>query len=192
VAAVDVHLSDLPHEAVRHPEVVAAFAIGCLLLGGIGWWLAGKRGWSQLPAALAGCGLALALAVTLVRPLGEYPPGGFGPLGVLHQCVVGPLSLARTYEKLNVAMLMPYAFFGTLAVRRPVVVAASTLLISGAVEYLQGATGIGTCQARDLAHNTLGGVLGALLGAGVLLVLERRGAAGAVTAGRAADRESSR
>lgn len=170
--------------------MILAFAVGCLLLGGTGWWLAGRRGWPRWPAALAGCGLALALAVTLVRPLGEYPAGGFGPVGALRECVVGPLSLTRTYEKLNVAMLMPYAFFATVATRRPAVVAASTVLVSGLVEYLQAATGIGTCQARDVAHNTMGGVLGALLGVGALVLLDRRG--GVVTAGRGADSESSR
>lgn len=168
--------------------MIVGFAIGCLVFGVVGWRWAGRRGWAQLPAALAGCGLALALAVTLVRPLGHYPAGGLSPPAVLRQCVVGPLSLARTYEKLNVAMLMPYAFFATLATRRPVPVAVSALLISASVEYLQGATGIGTCQARDVAHNTLGGVLAVLLALGALAL--SRG--GAVTAGRGAGAGSSR
>ncbi|MGH3907391.1 MAG: VanZ family protein [Pseudonocardiaceae bacterium] len=52
-------------------------------------------------------------------------------------------------------------------------VAASCLLISGFAEYVQGATGGGTCQARDLVHNTAGGVLGALLAVALLELLER-------------------
>ena len=114
-------------------------------------------------AVLAACGLALVLAVTLVRPVGHFPAGGLNPLAVVRECGVGGLSLHRTYEKLNVAMLMPFAFFATLATRRPVLVAAVSLLVSGCVEFLQGATGAGTCQVRDLVHNTAGAVLGVLL-----------------------------
>lgn len=153
------------------------FAAGCVLLGLAAWWLAARRCWAQVPAALAGCGLALALAVTVVRPTGLFPAGGLSLLDTARECVVGDLSLTRTYEKLNVAMLVPFAFFGTLATRRPAAIAASCLLISGSAEFVQGATGGGTCQARDLVHNTAGGVLGALLAVallGLLGLLERR------------------
>jgi hypothetical protein len=192
---VDVELSDLPYLAVSHPAVPAVFGVACLLLGGAAWWLAPQRGWAQVPAALAGCGLALALAVTVIRPMGKFPAGGLDPLTTLQECTLGALSLVRTYEKLNVAMLVPYTFFGTLATRRPAVVAASGLLISGLLEFVQGSTGGGTCQVRDLVHNTAGGLLGALLA--VLLLrrlnrldrLDRQRAA--LTAGRGAGSESS-
>ena len=167
-------LLDLLVKAVRHPEVPLAFAGGCVLLGGSGWALAGRRGWAQLPAALAGCGLALALAVTVVRPAGHFPAGGLNLLTTVRECVVGDLSLTRTYEKLNVAMLMPFAFFATLAARRPAVVAVCCVLLSGFVELVQGATGGGTCQVRDVVHNTAGGVLGALLAVLLRGVLTRR------------------
>jgi hypothetical protein len=167
----DLDLHAILYLIAHHPEVPAAFAAGSLLLGGAAWWLAPRWGWAQLPAALAGCGLALALAVTVVRPIGLFPASGLNPLAVLRECTVGSLSLARTYEKLNLAMLMPFAFFGTMATRRPVIIAMSCLLISGAVEYVQGATGGGTCQARDLVHNTAGGTLGVLLAAVALLLL---------------------
>lgn len=167
---MDVELSDLPYLAAAHPEVPAFFGAGCLLLGGAAWWLALRRGRAPALAALAGCALALALAVTVVRPPGRFPAGGLYPLDTLRECVIGSLSLARTYEKLNVAMLVPFGFFGTLATRRPAVITASCLLISGSLEFVQGATGGGTCQARDLVHNTAGGVLGVLL-ALVLMVL---------------------
>ena len=170
----DLDLPAILYLTAHHPEVSAAFAAGSLLLGGAAWWLAPRWGWAQLPAALAGCGLALALAVTVVRPIGQFSMGGFNPLVIMRECVVGSLSLARTYEKLNVAMLIPFAFFGTLATRRPVIIATACLLISGAVEFVQGATGGGTCQARDLVHNTAGGVLGVLLAAVALLLLARR------------------
>lgn len=187
---MDVGLFDLLVKAVRHPEVPLAFAAGCGLLGASGWALAARQGWAQVPAALAGCGLALALAVTVVRPAGLFPAGGLHLLSTARECVIGDLSLARTYEKLNVAMLMPFAFFATLATRRPVVGAACCVLLSGFVEFVQGATGGGTCQVRDVVHNTAGGVLGALLAA-VLLWSQRlparrhRGAdrSGSVSAG---------
>lgn len=179
---MDVGLFDLLVKAVRHPEVPLAFAAGSALLGSSGWALAGRRGWGRRSAALAGCGLALALAVTVVRPAGLFPAGGLSPLATVRECVVGDLSLARTYEKLNVAMLMPFAFFATLALRRPVLVVGCCVLLSGAVEFVQGATGGGTCQARDVVHNTAGGVLGALLAVGLLgsrgLLAHRRRAAG--------------
>lgn len=170
----DLDLHDILYRVAHHPEVPAAFAAGSLLLGGTAWWLAPRRGWVPLWAVLAGCGLALALASTMVRPLGFLPAAGLNPLVVMRECVVGSLSLARNYEKLNVAMLMPFAFFGTLAARRPVIIAWSCLLISGSVEFAQGATGIGSCQARDVAHNSVGGVLGVVLAAVALRLLNRR------------------
>jgi hypothetical protein len=170
----DLDLHTILYLIAHHPEVPAAFAAGSLLLGGVAWWLASRWGWAKLPAALAGCGLSLALAVTVVRPIGLFPPGGLNPLAILRECTVGSLSLARTYEKLNLAMLMPFAFFGTMATGRPVVIVMSCLLISGAVEFVQGTTGGGTCQAGDLVHNTAGGVLGVLLAAVVLLLMAWR------------------
>jgi VanZ like family len=169
----DLDLHALLYLSAHHPEVLVAFAVGSLLLGGVAWWLAPRWGWAQLPAALAGCGLALALAVTVVRPIGAFSPASLNPLVIVRECTIGSLSLARTYEKLNVAMLMPFAFFGTLATRRPAIIAGSCLLISGSVEFVQGATGGGTCQARDLLHNTVGGVLGMLLATVVLLLFAR-------------------
>jgi hypothetical protein len=180
----DLNLSGLFFLAMRHPEVPVAFLAGSLLLGRAASGLALRRGWAQPPAVLAGCGLALALAVTLVRPLGVFPAGGLDPLVTLRECAVGSLSLARTYEQLNVAMLMPFAFFGTLATRRPAHIVAACLLVSGSVEFLQGTTGGGTCQARDLVHNTLGALLAVLLAVLTQELLARR--SDRVSAGRGA------
>ncbi len=127
-----------------------------------------------MPAVLAGCGLALALAVTLARPPGRFPAGGVNPLTTLQQCMVGSLSLAHPYEQLNVAMLVPFAVLGTLATRRPLIIAASCVFVSAFVEFVQGATGGGHCQVRDLVHNTAGGVLGVLLAVVVLRLVARR------------------
>ena len=169
----DLDLHSIFYLTAQHPEIPAAFAAASLLLSGAAWWLAPRWGWAQVPAALAGCGLALALAVTLVRPVGLLSPSDLNPLIVLRECGIGSLSLARTYEKLNVAMLAPFAFFATLATRRPAIIAAVSVLISGLVEFVQGATGAGTCQARDLVHNTIGSVLGVGLAAVLLRLLVR-------------------
>lgn len=176
----DLDLHAIFYLTAHYPEVPAAFTAGTLMLSGAAWWLAPRWGWARLPAVLAGCGLALALAVTVVRPIGIFSAGGLNPLVILRECVVGNLSLGRTYEKLNVAMLMPFAYFGTLATRRPAIIAVSCLLISGSVEFAQGATGGGTCQAVDVVHNSAGGVLGVLLAVVTLRLLERR--SGGVTA----------
>ena len=169
----DLDLHSIFYLTAQHPEIPAAFAAASLLLSGAAWWLAPRWGWAPVPAALAGCGLALALAVTLVRPLGLFSPSDLNPLIILRECGVGSLSLARTYEKLNVAMLAPFAFFATLATRRPAIIAAVCLLISGLVEFMQGATGGGACQGRDVVHNTVGSVFGVGLAAVVLKLWAR-------------------
>ncbi len=170
----DLNPHNLLNILLHHLEVPAAFIPGSVLLGGLAWWLAPRRGWAQRPAVLAGCALALALALTVVRPFGHFEAGGLNPLTTLRECSVGSLSLAHLYEQLNVAMLVPFAFFGTLATRRPLLAVASSALVSGFAEFVQGATGGGECQLRDLVHNTAGGVLGALLAVVVLQLRARR------------------
>jgi VanZ like family len=170
----DLNPHNLLNILLHHLEVPAAFIPGALLLGGAAWWLASRRGWARAPAVLAGCGLALALAVTVVRPIGHFAAGGLNPLATLRLCTVGSLSLTHLYEQLNVVMLMPFAVCGTLATRRPALIVSSCVLVSGFAEFVQGATGGGQCQVRDVVHNTTGGVLGVLLAVLVLRVRVRR------------------
>ncbi len=170
---VDLNPHNLLNIFLHHLEVPAAFIPGSLILGGAAWWLAPRRGWDRAPAVLAGCGLALALALTVVRPLGHFPAGGLNPLTTLRLCTAGSLSLIHLYEQLNVALFVPFAIFGTLATRRPALVAISCALVSVFVEFVQASTGGGECQARDIAHNALGGVLGALLAMAVLRLRAR-------------------
>jgi hypothetical protein len=172
----DFNPHNLLNILLHHLEVPAAFVPGSLLLGGLAWWLAPRRGWAQVPAVFAGCALALALALTVVRPIGHFPAGGLNPLTTLRQCTVGSLSLAHVYEQLNVAMLVPFAILGTLATRRPLLIVTSCVLVSGFAEFVQGATGGGECQVRDLVHNTVGGVLGVLFAMVVLRLGGRRSA----------------
>ncbi len=169
LAGVDLDFVGL---AIDHPQVPLAFILGCLLLGALADGVAVRRGWPRLPAVLAACGLALTLAVTLVRTGADYEAAGWGPIGVARVCAVGSFSLSNTYERLNVAMLVPFALFGTLAVRRPAALVVASVLLSGTVEYVQGATGGGTCQLRDMVHNTGGAVLAVALGWGWLRVRE--------------------
>ncbi|MGH3671081.1 MAG: VanZ family protein [Pseudonocardiaceae bacterium] len=186
----DLNPHNLLNILLHHLEVPAAFIPGSLLLGWAAWWLAPRRGWARGPAVLAGCALALVVALTMVRPLGQFPAGGLSPLATLRLCTVGSLSLAHLYEQLNVAMLVPFAFFGTLATRRPLPIVASSALVSAVAEYVQGATGGGQCQVRDLVHNTAGGVIGALV-AVVMLQLGARRSRG-ITVGAGAGSGSSR
>jgi hypothetical protein len=170
----DLNPHNLLNILLHHLEVPAAFIPGAIVLGGLAWWLAPRRGWAQVPATLAGCALALVLALTVVRPFGHFSVGGLNPLTTLRECSVGNLSLTHLYEQLNVVMLVPFALFGTLATRRPLLIVTSSALVSGFAEFVQGATGGGECQVRDLVHNTVGGVLGALLAVGILRLCSRR------------------
>jgi hypothetical protein len=172
----DLNPHNLLNIFLHHLEVPAAFIPGALLLGSAAWWLALRRDWARVPAVLAACGLALALALTVARPFGHFAAGGVNPVATLRLCTVGSLSLAHLYEQLNVVMLMPFAIFGTLATRRPVLIATSCLLVSAFVEFVQGATGGGQCQARDVVHNTLGGVLAVLVVMAVRWLAARRSA----------------
>lgn len=172
----DLNPHNLLNIFLHHLEVPVAFIPGALLLGGAAWWLAARRDWARVPAVLAACSLAMALALTVARPFGHFAAGGINPVATLRLCTAGSLSLAHLYEQLNVVMLMPFAIFGTLATRRPMLIAMSCLLVSAFAEYVQAATGGGQCQARDVVHNTLGGVLAVLVVMAVRWLAMRRSA----------------
>jgi len=86
---VDLNYHNLINIFLHHLEVPASFIPGSLLLGGAAWWWAPRQGWDRKFAVLAGCALALALALTVVRPFGQFPAGGLSPLATLHVCTVG-------------------------------------------------------------------------------------------------------
>jgi hypothetical protein len=172
----DFNPHNLLNILLHHLEVPAAFLPGAVLLGGAAAWLAPRRGWARVPAVLAAGSLALAVALTVARPFGQFAAGGVNPLATLRLCTAGSLSLAHLYEQLNVVMLVPFAIFGTLATHRPVRIATSCMLVSAFAEYVQGATGGGQCQLRDVVHNTLGGVLGVLVAMAARWLAARRSA----------------
>jgi hypothetical protein len=172
----DLHPYNLLNVLLHHLEVPAAFIPGALILGGMAWWLAPRWGCARMPAVLAAVSLALAFALTVARPFGQFAVGGLNPVATLRLCTVGSLSLAQLYEQLNVVMLVPFAIFGTLATRRPVLMASTCQLVSVFVELVQAASGGGQCQVRDVVHNALGGALGVLVALVVLWLRTRRSA----------------
>ncbi|WP_031468599.1 VanZ family protein [Sciscionella sediminilitoris] len=149
-------------EMLSKPGVFAATVLGSLVIGVLAWFLAGRLGWSRIAAALSACGLALALAVTLARPgVFSTPDTSGNPFA---SCVDSQFSLSSTENKLNFAMLMPFAFFGTIAARRPIVLMLCCAVLSGGIELFQAASGIGVCESNDFYTNTIGGILAACAG----------------------------
>lgn len=175
---------DLSRETLALLAVPVAFGLGCLVLGGAAWVLAALTGRPRAAAAVAGCAVALALAVTLARPH-YFPPAGWHPRQVWDAVVLGDPSLAQRRQRLNVLMLVPFGYAATLAVGRPLLVTAGAGALSLAIEYVQAATGRGTFETADLLHNTGGALAAALVAWGVLRV-RRRSPRGAVSRGRAA------
>lgn len=72
----------------------------------------------------------------------------------------------------NVALFVPVAVFALLLLRRPLPVVAAGSLLSAGIEGVQAlATGLGrSCTTNDWAMNTLGAVLGVVVGVAVLRV----------------------
>ncbi|HEX6344106.1 VanZ family protein [Umezawaea sp.] len=146
----DAHFAEI---ILKQPLVVLALVLGCATAGAAALVLAGWRGWRRVPAVLAGCGLAVALAVTLARPeLALYSL--FDPIHF--PCVLNDFSLADSMARLNFLMLAPFAFFGTLATRRPVPVLVASAAVSGFAELFQTVTSVGSCEAQDFYNNVVG------------------------------------
>ncbi|MCS7478860.1 VanZ family protein [Umezawaea endophytica] len=175
----DAYLAEV---ILNQPLVVLALVLGCSTAGLVALAVAKWRGWRKLPAVLAGCGLAMALAVTLARPeLVRYSL--FDP--IYFPCVLNDFSLADSLARLNFLMLTPFAFFGTLATRRPVPVLLASAAVSGFVELFQTVTSVGSCEAQDFYNNVVGAACAVALAWLVNRVLLDRGPA------PVAERESS-
>ncbi len=158
---------DLTKTIMGQPGVLAAFLLCSVLLGGVVWLLAGALGWRRVPAAVAAAGLALAVAVTLVRSGGHLPDPNTNPVAL---CLRDPFSLHGGLEVLNFLMLMPFAFFGTLATRHPIAMMVAAAVVSGGIELAQAWTGLGICQKQDFLNNTIGAVIAAGIAWAVLSV----------------------
>lgn len=161
---------DLTETILRQPGVLAAFVLLCGLFC-VGTWLVARAlGWHRLFATLAAAGLALAIAVTLVRPGGHLPDPNADPIAL---CLHDQFSLHGGLPVLNVLMLMPFAFFGTLATRRPIVLMVLSAVLSAGIELTQAWTGLGVCQKQDFLNNTFGAIAAAAA-AWLLLALAGR------------------
>lgn len=161
---------DLTRSIMGQPRVLAAFVLFSALFGIGVWLLAQVLGWRRLPATLAAVGLALAVAVTLARSGGHLPEPGTNPVAL---CIRDRFSLHGGLQVLNFVMLMPFAFFATLATRRPVSMMVLSAVISGGIEITQAWTGLGVCQKQDFLNNTVGAVVAVGLAWAVVVVARR-------------------
>jgi hypothetical protein len=161
---------NLTKTILNQPGVLAAFVLLCALFG-VGTWLVARAlGWHRLFATLAAAGLSLAVAVTLVRPGGHLPDPGTNPVAM---CIRDHFSLHGGLQVLNFMMLMPFAFFGTLATRRPITLAVVSTALSAGIEITQAWTGVGVCQKQDFLNNSVGAALAALMAWLLLVFLGR-------------------
>lgn len=149
--------ADLAERILNQPLVAAAMVAGCVVIGFAALALARWRHWPRVPAVLAGFGLALALAVTLGRS-GMLDPD-IATMDPLRRCVENDFALASTKQRLNFYMLMPFAFFATLTVRRPLLVMISCAVLSAAIELTQALIAVGVCDSQDFYNNTVGGLI---------------------------------
>lgn len=159
---------NLTRTILNQPGVLAAFVLLCGLFGVGTWLVARSLGWHRIYALLAAGGLALAIAVTLVRPGGHVPAPG-----TVAMCLSDHFSFHGGLQVLNILMLTPFAFFGTLATRRPITMMVVSGLLSAGIELTQAWTGLGVCQKQDFLNNTFGAVVAAAA-AWLLLVAIRR------------------
>ncbi|MDQ1644520.1 MAG: hypothetical protein QOJ50_704 [Cryptosporangiaceae bacterium] len=169
-------------QMILDPRMLAVLVPVAIVVAGAGgvlaWWLR----WRILPSVLSGAGLALALAVTL----GAREPGSRGSAGQLSCLNDGFVSLGivgsgsgqflDTYLVLNLLLLVPFAFFGTVATRRPIAVLAASVAVTAGIEGFQSISGLGVCETQDFANNAFGALLAVVAGAlvnGILAGLRR-------------------
>ncbi|MGW1746458.1 VanZ family protein [Streptomyces sp. NPDC002092] len=120
------------------------------------------------------CAISVAgiFAVTLL-------PTDGGPVGQGAICDLSspfPQMFQSSSALLNVALFIPAPFFAVLVFRRPLTVAAVTVISSGVIELVQAEGAMGrSCSATDLAANATGALLGVV---GAAAWLQFRGQAG--------------
>jgi hypothetical protein len=156
------------------PMVMAALIAGGLVAGVCAVVVARRRRWRMLPAILASLGLTLIVAMTMVRPpLPRYQAlgaeAGSAPFCVVH----GFAPYADSNAILNLWLFVPFALFATLATDRALIVLASAVALTGAIEVVQPITGVGVCETQDFGNNALGALVGVGLG-WVLSAMARR------------------
>jgi hypothetical protein len=147
------------------PVIMASLLIGGMGASTAAVVLARRQGWRLIPAVLAGFGLTLILAMTVVRP----PRPQYQELGPAAPatpfCVIdGFAPFTDQNAVLNLWLFVPFAFFATLATGRAVTVLGLSVVLTGAIELTQPITGIGVCQTQDFGNNAFGAALGVAAG----------------------------
>jgi len=92
-------------------------------------------------------------------------------------CLHDQFSLQGGLQVLNLLMLMPFAFFGTLATRRPITLMVASAFLSAGIELTQAWTGLGVCQKQDFLNNAFGAIIAAAVAWPLLSVLGHNRAA---------------
>lgn len=146
--------------------------------------LAEWLGWARWPTL--GLLLSLAAVLTLTLPPGPNMPIGVPGVGGVSQCVDSLSDPDGLWQALiattdrgervgNIAMFVPVTFFAVLSSRRPALVAAAGVLLSGAIELTQSVMHLGRdCVGYDWVNNGIGAVLGAILGTLAIRVSTRQ------------------
>lgn len=151
------------------PQVLGWMAAVLVIGLGLTWALRRRLGGSARRALffLFVISLGLVVVVTLLREpwlgscwecLAEWPLG---------KVIAGRVS---TEVWLNVVLFVPPAFLATLLWRAPWRTVGAGLLLSAAIEVAQPIVGVGANDLMDLVANTSGALIGAGVGAVVLLV----------------------
>lgn len=151
-------LSSLAETVLGQRNVLVVFGVGAVLLGSLAYVLANWRGWSRLPAVLAGVSAALAVAVTQ----GRHP---FQLAGLdFSQCYLASAEAGFSESLLNVAMLVPLGASAAVATNRIFGAALLCVAVSVVLESAQGLFDTGFCVGQDVVTNTAGGACGAVVG----------------------------
>ncbi|MFB9905014.1 VanZ family protein [Allokutzneria oryzae] len=150
---------DLAERIFGSPQVAFAAFVGCLVLGAAGLVLAWLLRWGKIATALSLASLGGVLAATLVRRGSRGTADSLGEAWAM--CTQNDFSLSGSWARLNFVMLMPFAFFGVLAVKRFIPVAAACVGLAIGIELYQAMSGVGACETQDMLNNALGGILAA-------------------------------
>ncbi|MET8699154.1 VanZ family protein [Kitasatospora sp. NPDC004723] len=138
------------------PALFPVFAVLGLAFGFVALRLARRRQRKPAVAVLFGLSLAGEVAATLT-------PTTSGSSGE-PTCSIGAGVWGTAVAEqglMNLAMYVPVAFFGVLALRRPLTVFAGGVVLSGVTEISQTLLGTGrACDAADLVDNALGALVG--------------------------------
>ncbi|HEX7306347.1 VanZ family protein [Lentzea sp.] len=154
---------------LTNPLIAAGVVAGAVTVGSAGWFAARRWGWRPAPSVLAGLSLGVVLGVTFSRTLPDWA-------GRDQFCQVDAFSLVGSAELLNALLFVPLVFFAVLATRRPLVVLASAIALSAAIEIVQPLTRRGLCETQDFLNNSAGAVAAAVVAAAVIAVTRRRAA----------------